>query len=735
MSAPSFFDTGIVRVLLPVPLGRPLSYGAPMSGGAHDGVPAPGSLVRVPLSGREVVGVVWDGVAEALPQDKKLKQIAETYGAPPLSDALRRLVDWVAAYTLNPPGMVLRMCLPMPEALTAPPPSRHVLHIAEQQPELRPNAQRMRVLEIAAERPGLSQSDLAEAAGVGAAVVRRLTELGALRAVTVSADSKRSEPDGAMPGPDLSADQQAAADRLRHAVAARAFSVALLQGVTGSGKTEVYFEAVAEALRMNRQCLVLLPEIALTQAWLDRFERRFGGQAWAWHSELSPGRRAETLRAIASGRARVVVGARSALFLPFADLGLITVDEEHDGSYKQEEGAIYNARDMAVVRAKLEAVPIVLASATPSLESLYNARRGRYAHLLLPQRHGAAAMPKVFAIDMRKHPPPSQHFISAPLRVAMEKTLAEGEQAMLFLNRRGYAPLTLCGACGHRLECPNCSAWLVEHKARGRLLCHHCGFQARLPDACPACGETHRFKPCGPGVERLAEEAAQLFPDARLALMTSDTMTSPQQMTEMLRRVEAREVDILVGTQIVAKGHHFPMLTLVGVIDADLGLAGGDPRAAERTWQLLTQVAGRAGRAERLGQVLLQSYAPDHPVIDAMARHDTEGFLNAELAERERGGMPPFGRLAALIVSGPDAALVNQAGRLLAQAAPMAHGLRVLGPAPAPLSFLRGKHRERLLLKASRDIDTGKYVSDWLARVKLPSGVRLAVDIDPYSFL
>ncbi len=731
MSAPGFFATGMLRVLLPVPLGRPLSYAVPMQGEP----PPPGSLVRVSLGGRELVGAVWDGEAESLPADKKLKPISEVYAAAPLAAPLRRLVDWVAAYTLNTPGMVLRMCLPMPEALTAPPPSRQVLHAAPAQPGLRPNAQRSRVLEIAAERPGLAQSELAEAAGVTPAVVRRLVELGALQAVQVSADRARAEPDGDAPGPRLSEQQKQAAGRLCQAVAARDFSVILLQGVTGSGKTEVYFEAVAEALRMGRQCLVLLPEIALTQAWLDRFERRFGGQAWAWHSELSPGRRAETLRAIASGRARVVVGARSALFLPFADLGLIAVDEEHDASYKQEEGAIYNARDMAVVRAKLERVPIVLASATPSLESLYNARRGRYEHLLLPQRHGAAALPKVFAVDMRKHPPASQRFVSAPLRLAVEKTLADGEQAMLFLNRRGYAPLTLCGACGHRLECPNCSAWLVEHKARGRLLCHHCGFQARLPETCPNCGETHRFKPCGPGVERLAEEAAELFPEARLALMTSDTMTSPQQINEMLRRVEAREVDILIGTQIVAKGHHFPMLTLVGVIDADLGLAGGDPRAAERTWQLLTQVAGRAGRAERPGQVLLQSYAPDHPVIDALARHDTEGFLAAELAERERGGMPPFGRLAALIVSGADAALVGQASRMLAKAAPMAQGLRVLGPAPAPLSFLRGKHRERLLLKAARDIDTAHCISDWLARVKLPSGVRLTIDIDPYSFL
>lgn len=724
----------LLPVLLPLPLGRLLSYEARETAEMPAGSLIPGSLVRVPLGRREVYGVIWDGPAEPLKPGLAAKAVLGLAAAGILPEPLRRLVDWVAAYTLAAPGAVLKMALPMPEAYEGTAATRRVIDPVPALPELRPNPQRQRVLALAAERPGLSAADLAHEAGVTPSVVRRLVELGALAERHVAAVPPRREPDGRGPGPDLNPEQFEAAKALAEAVRTRQFSPVLLEGVTGSGKTEVYFEAIAAALREGRQALVLLPEIALTQAWLDRFERRFDAQAWPWHSELSPGRRAETLRAIGDGRARVVVGARSALFLPYADLGLVVVDEEHDASFKQEEGVIYSARDMAVVRAKQESIPVLLTSATPSFETLANVERGRYAHLTLTRRHGAARLPEINLIDLRKHAPPPQKFIAPPLIEAVSATLAEGEQAMLFLNRRGYAPLTLCGACGHRLECPNCSAWLVEHRRLGRLQCHHCGFNARPPEACPSCGEAGRLKPCGPGVERLAEEAAALFPEARLGLMASDTMTAPRQIATMLEDVAMRRIDILIGTQIVAKGHHFPGLTLVGVIDADLGLGGGDPRAAERTWQLLTQVAGRAGRAERPGRVLLQSYQPEHPVIAALARRDTDGFRKAELAERRRHGLPPFGRLAALIVSGADLAEVQRAGRALAQNAPEDPALRVLGPAPAPLSLLRGRHRERLLLKAGRGVDVSACLREWIARVNMPNSVKLAVDVDPYSF-
>jgi len=722
-----------LKVLLPLPLGEPLTYAGIRDSGAAP--PVPGQLVRVPLGSRQLLGVVWDGAPAVLPPGAKLKPVADVLNLPPLAAPLRRLVDWVAQYTVSPPGAVLRMCLPMPEALTEPAPTRTSLFAADGPGPWRETPQRLRVLALAREQPGLGPGDLAALAAVTPAVVRGLVQAGALRAEAVPTDRPRPEPGAGIAGPGLSAEQAAAAGELAAAVRQRQFAVTLLEGVTGSGKTEVYFEAVAEALRLGRQCLVLLPEIALTQTWLDRFEQRFGGQAWAWHSDLTPARRAETLRAVMHGRARVVVGARSALFLPYTDLGLIVIDEEHDPSYKQEEGTIYNARDMAVVRARYEGIPIVLASATPSLETLLNVRRGRYRHVLLTERHGAAMLPGLQVIDLRRHDPPGQRFISGPLQAAMARVLAEGEQCLLFLNRRGYAPLTLCGACGHRLQCPNCTAWLVEHKSRGRLLCHHCGFQSRMPQACTACGAEGRFRACGPGVERLAEEASSLFPDARVAMITSDTMNSPRQIADLLARVERHEIDILIGTQIVAKGHHFPLLTLVGVIDADLGLAGGDPRASERTWQLLTQVSGRAGRAERPGQVLLQSYNPEHPVIAALARHDGAGFVAAEMAERERSQMPPFGRLAAVIASGPDAAALAIVTRQLAASAPQGPGIRVLGPAPAPLSFLRGRHRERFLLKSDRNTDVSAMMRQWVAGVKPRGGIKIAVDIDPYSFL
>jgi primosomal protein N' (replication factor Y) len=522
---------------------------------------------------------------------------------------------------------------------------------------------------------------------------------------------------------------------LARKVTAGGFSVTALDGVTGAGKTEVYFEAIAAALRGGRQALVLLPEIALGAQWLDRFTARFGVRPAQWHSDLTAAERRVAWRAVARGEALVVVGARSALFLPYPDLGLIVVDEEHDAAYKQEDGVIYQARDMAVVRARLTDIPIVLVSATPSLETVQNVAGDRYAALHLPDRHGGAQLPIVTAIDLRADRPPRQSWLSPTLRQALAETLAAGEQAMLFLNRRGYAPLTLCRACGHRLQCPRCTAWLVEHRLARKLQCHHCGFHVPFPNACPSCRAEGMLAACGPGVERLTEEVTALMPTARTAVMTSDTITGPLAAAELIRRVEAHAVDLLIGTQMIAKGHHFPMLTLVGVVDADLGLHGGDLRAAERTYQLLHQVAGRAGRADRPGRVLLQTYEPKHPVMQALVAGDRERFLASEAEDRRGVGMPPFGRLAALILSGPDAAAVDNIAQTLGRTAPHGDGIEVLGPAPAPLAVLRGRHRRRLLLKCRRDIAPQPLIRRWVAPVKLPGSVRLQIDIDPYSFL
>jgi primosomal protein N' (replication factor Y) len=717
-----------LAILLPLPLAGSYDY-------LVDGLAlAPGDFVVVPLGRRETIGVVWGPGTGEVP-GHKLKPVIARLDVPPLPEVTRRFVDRVAAYTLSPPGAVLRMAMSVSAALE-PPRLMPAWRLAQEPPaeaSPRETPARQRVRAMLQQGPARGTADLAREAGVGTGVIKAMAAAGLLEAVSLPPPSAFRRPDGFMAGPALSAAQRDAADSLVAHMADG--GVTLLDGVTGSGKTEVYFEAVAAALRGGRQALVLLPEIALTSQWLERFERRFGARPAEWHSDLTGAERRVAWRAIAAGEARVVVGARSALFLPYPDLGLIIVDEEHEQAYKQEDGVAYQARDMGVLRGHLARLPVVLVSATPSLETLQNVAGGRYRALHLPDRHAGAALPKVGAIDLRRDRPARQRWLSPGLVAALERTLAEGEQALLFLNRRGYAPLTLCRHCGHRLNCPNCTAWLVEHRHAGRLQCHHCGYQARQPEACPACGTAGSFAACGPGVERLAEETAALFPAARLALLTSDTLGGPRSVAAAIDRILRQEVDLLIGTQIVAKGHHFPMLTLVGVVDADLGLGGGDLRAAERTYQLLHQVAGRAGRAERAGQVLLQTYDPEHPVIRALVADDRDGLIAHEMAERQAAGMPPFGRLAALILSGMDVGLLDRFARELARAAPAGPGILVLGPAPAPLALLRGRHRRRFLLKCRRDIAPQPLLRAWLAKVKMPASLRLQVDIDPYSFL
>lgn len=715
-------------VMLPYPFAGPFDYLVP-----PDLEISPGDVVLVPLNRRETVGVVWDAQIGPAAPASKLKPVAARLDTPPMRAELRRFVDWIAAYTLTPPGEVMAMAL----RVIAPthPAGRMGWRRGDTATDPKLTEPRRRVLEVLAQNEPQSGPALARVAGVSGAVIRAMARAGLLVATELPPERPFLIPDVDRAGPELGPEQSRAAEVLRSMVRAGGFSVTLLDGVTGSGKTEVYLEAVASTLRTGRQALVLLPEIALSSQWLERFARRFGVAPAAWHSDLPSRVRRITWAEVAAGRAPVVVGARSALFLPFPDLGLIVVDEEHETAFKQEEGVVYHARDMAIVRARLEQAAAVLVSATPSLETMANVETGRYARLTLPRRHGGASLPEVQAIDLRETPPERGRFLSPPLIAAINETLAQGAQAMLFLNRRGYAPLTLCRACGHRMQCPQCTAWLVEHRARRVLQCHHCGHTLPIPEACPACGALHSLTPVGPGVERITEEVARTFPEARRLVMASDTVPGPQAAAEAARAITAREIDLIIGTQIVAKGWHFPHLTLVGVVDADLGLAGGDLRAAERTVQLLHQVAGRAGRAEAPGRVLLQTFSPEHPVMEALVRGDFEGFLAQEAESRRPGHWPPFGRLAAIIVSADAAHEADHLARELGRAAPGGDGVLVLGPAPAPLSILRGRHRRRLLLKTRRDIAVQPILRDWLAKVPAPRGARIDIDVDPVSFL
>lgn len=715
-----------IAVLLPLPLAGPYDYVV-----ADEQEFSLGDIVDVPLGNRRATGVVW-GAGTGEVDAAKLRQIFGPRDTPPLPPSLVKLVDWVAAYTLYPQGAVLRMALSVPDALDPPKPVR-AYTLAADVPEFRSSAARERVISFLKDNPPLPTSDIAREAGCSASVIKGLADLGVLVNVELRPVDTWPQPDPDMIGVDLSPEQRSAADKLSAAVG-QGFSVSLVDGVPGSGKTEVYFEAVAKALADGKQVLVMLPEIALGAQWLARFEARFGVPPAMWHSELTQARRRDTWRAVARGEVRVVVGARSSLFLPFAELGLIVVDEEHDPSFKQEDGVIYHARDMAVVRSQLEDVPVVLVSATPSLESVNNAGRGRYQELSLPSRHGGQSLAEVSVLDMRAEGPARGRWLSPALSEALSKTFEAGDQAMLFLNRRGYAPLTLCRTCGHRMQCPRCTAWLVEHRLIGKLQCHHCGFQSAPPEACPSCETTESLVPCGPGVERLSEEIQLLFPEARTVIAASDMVHGPKQAAALVRMIEDKEVDLIIGTQIVAKGYHFPGLTLVGVVDADLGLSGGEFRAAERTFQLLYQVAGRAGRGDRAGQVMLQTYMPDHAVMQALASGDRDAFIAAESAQREAANMPPFGRLVALIVSGRDEGAVDATAQGLARTAPRSDDLRTLGPAPAPMALLRGRHRRRLLLSAPRNVAPQALVRAWIKRAPIHKKVRVQIDVDPVSF-
>ncbi|MBL6940423.1 MAG: primosomal protein N' [Alphaproteobacteria bacterium] len=713
-------------VLLPLALAGAYDYKLPKGTNASRGL-----LVSTPLGPRDYLGVVW-GAAEGAVGDNRLKEATPLEGFPALPSNLCDFVDWVAQYTLSPPGMILSMVLRSARAFDPP-----VLRVAYARSGVTParvTPARERALAVADDGLARSVPGLAQEANVSSGVVRGLIECGALAETTLPEFAAFPQPDAESAAAELNAAQRAAADALIADVRAQKFAVALLDGVTGSGKTEVYFEAVAEALRRGKQVLILLPEIALTVQFLERFAARFGCRPAEWHSDLSAKERTRTYRAVMSGEAQVVVGARSSLFLPYRELGLIVVDEEHEQAYKQEDGIIYHARDMAVVRARSEKCPIVLASATPSLESYVNAVSGRYAHLKLPRRHGAAVLPETRLVDLRHEKVEAGTWLSQPLRDAIAATLAAGEQAMLFLNRRGYAPMTLCQSCGHKMTCRDCSSWLVEHRYRKRLMCHQCGYETGLPTKCPACEAEGTLIACGPGVERVAEEFAAVFPDARVAIASSDTMHGPQETQAAIRAMAKHEIDVLIGTQIVAKGHHFPQLTLVGVIDADLGGSDGDLRARERTFQLLHQVAGRAGRAEKPGLVLMQTRNPGDMVMKALASGDRDSFYEQERQYRERAAAPPFGRLAAVIVSGADSEAVVEAGKMLAKAAPAAKGVKIWGPTPAFYHLLRGMTRERLLVQAERGIDVQAYLREWLSAVKLSNKVRIAVDVDPVSF-
>ena len=724
----------IVGVLLPLPFNDVFDYKV------EDGMDVvPGSMVRVPWGREQQIGVVWKIGRSSDLEDKKIKTVQKVYAFPPLSEELRRFIGFVAAYNMAFLGLVLKMVISVKnvfedaQTLTLYRLSGKTLAEAK----LKNSDARWRVIDLLKHYP-YSRAEIAKGAGVGQSVIKTMIDAGVLEPLEVENKKQYQLPQPDFSKVGLTAEQQAAADVLAGRVG-QGFSVTLLDGVTGSGKTEVYFEAVAEALRNGSQALITVPEIALTSQWLSRFEKRFGVRPACWHSGLGVRERTDTWTAIAEGRAKVIVGARSALFLPYRNLGLIVVDESHDHSYKQEDGVNYQGRDMAVVRAKFENFPLILSTATPALETLNNVEEGKYDIVRLRSRFAAAQLPEIKIIDLKKDKPKKGawgvSWLAPTLVSALKENLEKGEQSMLFLNRRGYAPLIICRDCGHRIQCPNCTAWLTEHRSSRSLVCHHCGYHIPIPKVCPECGSEEGLTACGPGVERVAEEIKSRFPDARVRIISSDITSTLADVSGVIKEMEEGQVDILIGTQILAKGHHFPSLTLVGIVDADLGLMGSDLRATEQTYQLLSQVSGRAGRGEKKGTVYLQTLYPENAVLKALLAGDREEFLRLEKKTRRMLKLPPFGKLAAVIVSGANREQTDRVAAVLGQTAPVGDNVSVLGPAQAPIYMLRGKYRYRLLLKTARNVKIQDVLREWLRKINIPSGVKIEVDIDPYSFM
>ncbi len=726
----NFGDGEVVAVLTTQPVDRLLDYRV------GEGGCRPGSFVEVPLGPRRVSGVVW-AAGEGRIEAAKVRNVCRVHDVPPMRAELRTFLSRAADYTLSPLNSMLALAMRI-SGLGDPPPMRRVYCAGSAAAErLTPARRRVFAVLDAYGGLGFTLSELASEAGVSPSVITRLADLGAVSVREFPRDDGYPPLDPSRCGQVLTADQRSASDRFSAWVRDGCYKAGLLHGVTGSGKTAVYLEAVAECLRAGRQALVLLPEIALTGAFLDQVCARFGAMPAVWHSGVTAGERRRCWLMAAQGRAQLVVGARSALFLPFRDLGLVVVDEEHDSSYKQEDGVIYNGRDMAVLRASIGDATVILASATPSLESWANVDSGKYAGITMPERIGGVALPEMRAVDMRAETLGPSRWISPTLRTAVEGSLERGEQALLFVNRRGYAPLTICRACGHQIGCDQCDARLVLHRFRSRLMCHQCGETSEIPVNCPNCGSRDRLAAVGPGVERLAEEAAELFPDARAAILSSDLALSAEAMRERIRDIAEGGVDIVIGTQIVAKGHNFPRLTTVGVVDADLGLQGGDLRAAERTFQLIHQVSGRAGRDGRGGGVaLVQTHQPAHPVIRAILSGDAEAFRRSETAQRKAAGAPPFSRLAGIILAGSDPVAVSSVAQRFAARADILrrNGIDLFGPAPAPVARIRGRHRFRLLARAPQGVAMQPALLQWVRSVERPAAVRLRIDIDPQSF-
>ena len=704
-----------------------------------------GQIVKVPFGAKKIIwGIISDKREEET--DRPLKSIIEVSNNNPFSGNFIAFINWVSEWTMANQGSILKLVFSVPNQfekknikfgwITASDIGKRT--IKEVHPNLKITKNRSKILNLINKLQPISSKDLISRSGVSKTSILALEKEKVIfrkEIVQKGYENSFKLPWYKANMIDLNPKQKTASEYLINLIAQKKFNAVLLDGVTGSGKTEVYFQAILETLKLNKQVLVLLPEIYLSIEWSKRFKDNFGLFPLLWHSSLSNKERMKTWHEVNNGKINTIIGARSALFLPYKNLGLIIIDEEHDHAYKQEDGVLYNARDMALLRAKIEKIPIILSTATPSLETWTNVKKNKFSYIKLPERVGLAKMPEVNIIDMRKVETKHNNWISTILGNKISENLNNKELSLLFLNRRGYAPLKLCGSCGHRLGCKNCQSWLVEHRKKGLLLCHQCGFSKKFDNSCNNCGDKDCLISCGPGVERLDEEVKSKFPSIKSTIISSDTIKSPKIMKAIFDKIDNRKIDLIIGTQIISKGHNFKNLTLIGIIDADMSLSGGDLRASEKAFQVLHQVSGRAGRESKKGTVIIQTHDPENQVIDALKKNSRDYFLKIESENRENANLPPFGKLVSLILSSRDERKLIEFAHSLKMNAPQYEKITILGPAPAPISLLRGNHRYRFLIKSHKNINIQKVIKNWIKKLKKPASIRLVIDIEPYSFL
>ena len=730
------FQSGdIVKVLIPNVINRGYDYRLNESADI-------GAFVRVPVMNRQYIGVIV-GAGDSGLDESRIKSVIEIHDLGKLSTPDINWIYKMSDWTLMAPGAVLRLILNVPDAFSAP--KMEQLYAFDFNARAKMTDARQSVSDAFSSNDNepMSINDIVNIAHVSNAVVKTMIKAGLLVSTNVREiiDGRFNYKYFDTGSVVLNNEQQVAADTIATAISANNFSVHLLDGITGSGKTQVYFDSVLRAYNAGKSVLLMMPEIALTAQFIDRFAKRFGAPPVVWHSNLTSARRRDIWRGVARGDIRIVVGTRSALFLPWQNLGLIVVDEEHDTSYKQEDMGNYQARDMAILRAKIAEFPVVLASATPSVETMYNVALGKYKRLRLTSRFGGAQMPTIETIDMRSnHPEPykisdeeKNGNLSPQLCAEIADTLENKKQVMLFINRRGFAPIVQCKKCGWVAGCPDCSASYNYHKHINKLVCHMCGRMEPVPTICPQCGNNVSMR--GAGLEKIEEEVAAKFPNARTALVSSDTIMSREALERLVHKMEDGEIDIIIGTQILAKGHHFPNLTLVGVVDADMGLFGTDFRAGEHTFQQLFQVAGRAGRGEFPGRVLLQTFQPEHPVVRAICAGDRDEFMTGDMESRRAAQMPPFGQLIAVIVESDKEKTLKKYCEELSRAAPALNGGKIMGPIAAQVYQIRNWYRMRFLVSGNARANLQPIVRAWIDKVKQPINTRIKIDVNPQSFM